>query len=118
MRKHSGGEHLKKRAVAFVILIVAIMILISIFLNAKTVRATDGSNYSIDHVEHTIKVLYNGYIFINDTVQISGQASDGFLMGFPYKYGPYVIRCVAYNSSDIFPVSLNVPLEDRIGFMV
>lgn len=107
---------MKKRAVAFVILIVAIMILISISLNAKTVRATDGSNYSIDHVEHTIKVLYNGYIFINDTIQISGQASDSFLMGFPYKYGPYVIRCVAYNSSDIFPVSLDVPLEDRIGF--
>jgi DNA-binding HxlR family transcriptional regulator len=107
---------MKKRAVAFAILIVTIMILISIFLNAKTVRATDGSNYTIDHVEHTIKVLYNGYIFINDTIQISGQASDGFLMGFPYNYGPYVIRCVAYNSSDIFPVSLDVPLEDNIGF--
>ena len=107
---------MKKRAVALAILIVAIMILISVSLNAKTVRATDGSNYTIDHVQHTIKILYNGYIFINDTIQITGNASDGFLMGFPYKYGPYVIRCLAYNSSDIFPVSLNVPLEDRIGF--
>jgi hypothetical protein len=116
IRKHSGGEHLKKRTAAFAILIVTIMILISISLNAKTVRATDGSNYTIDHVQHTIKVLYNGYVFINDTIQITGNASDGFLIGFPHKYGSYVIRCLAYNSSDIFPVSLDVPLEDRIGF--
>jgi hypothetical protein len=105
---------MKKRAAAFAILIVTFMILISISLNVKTVRATNG--YNIDHVEHTIKVLYNGYIFINDTIQITGQASDGFLTGFPSKYAPYVIQCVAYNSSDIFPVSLDVPLEDRIGF--
>jgi hypothetical protein len=116
IREHSGGEHLKKKAVALAISIVTIMILISVSLNAKTVRATDGSNYTIDHVQHTVKVLYNGYIFINDTIQITGEASDGFLMGFPYEYGQYVIRCLAYNSSDIFPVSLNVPLEDRIGF--
>jgi hypothetical protein len=107
---------LKKKALAVAILIVTTMILISISLNAKTVEATNGSNYDIKHAEHTVKVLYNGYIFINDTIQITGQASDGFLMGFPYKYGPYVIRCVAYNSSDIFPVSLDVPLEDSIGF--
>jgi hypothetical protein len=109
-----GGEQMKKRAVAFAILIVTTIILISISFNVKTVKATNG--YVIDHVEHTIKVLYNGYIFINDTIQITGQAPDGFLMGFPYRYGPYVIRCVAFNSSDIFPVSLNVPLQERIGF--
>lgn len=107
---------MKKKALAFAVLIVATMVLISISLSVKTVRATSGSDYDVEHVEHKITVLYNGYVFINDTIQITGQASDGFLMGFPYEYGPYVIRCVAYNSSDTFPVSLDVPLEDHIGF--
>ena len=105
---------MKKRALAFAILIVTTIILISISFNVKTVKATNG--YNIEHVEHTITVLYNGYVFINDTIQVTGQASDGFLIGFPYKYGPYIVQCVAYNSSDIFPVNLDVPLEDSIGF--
>ena len=95
---------------------VAIMILVSVSFNIKTVQAQDSGNYAINHVNHEIEVLYNGYIFINDTIQITGQASDGFLMGFPYKYGSYILRCVAYNSSDTFPVTLNVPLENNVGF--
>jgi hypothetical protein len=116
IQKHSGGERLKKKALAFALLIVATMVLISISLGVKTVRATSGSDYDVEHVEHKITILYNGYVSINDTIQITGQASEGFLMGLPYEYGPYVIRCVAYNSSDTFPVSLDVPLEDHIGF--
>jgi hypothetical protein len=116
IQKRSGGERLKKKALAFAVLIVATMVLISMALNVRTVKASNGSDYDVEHVEHTVKVLYDGYIFINDTIQITGQASNGFLMGFPYEYGPYVIRCVAYNSSDIFPVSLDVPLKDHIGF--
>jgi hypothetical protein len=37
-------------------------------------------------------------------------------MGFPFQYGPHILQCIAYNQSDVFPVSLNVPLENRIGF--
>jgi len=94
----------------------AIMILVSVSFNIKTVQAQDTGNYTINYVNHKIGVLYNGYIFINDTIQITGNASDGFLMGFPYKYGSHILRCVAYNSSDIFPATLNVPLENRVGF--
>lgn len=117
IQKHDGGEHLGKKTLTIVVLTFTIAILISISLGVRTVKATNGSDYVIERVEHTIKVLYNGYVYINDTIRIAGQASDGgFLMGFPYKYGSYVTRCVAYNSTDIFPVSLNVPLEDHIGF--
>jgi hypothetical protein len=59
--------------------------------------------------------MYNGYIFINDTIQING-TTPIFLIGFPYKYGTHVLRCIAYNATADFPVNLNVPLEDRIGF--
>ena len=107
---------MKKTALAITMVTVAIMILVAVSSNTKTVQAQDTGNYIINHVNHEIEVLYNGYIFINDTMQITGQASDGFLMGFPYKYGSYILRCVAYNASDIFPVTLNVPLENRVGF--
>jgi hypothetical protein len=95
---------------------VAIMILVSVSLNIKATQAQNGGNYTINQVSHEIEVLYDGYTFINDTVQITGEARDGFLIGFPYKYGSHVLRCIAYNSSDIFPVTLNVPLENHVGF--
>ena len=108
---------MKKTALAIAMVTVAIMILVSVSFSIKTVQAQNvGNFYTINYVNHKIGVLYNGYIFINDTIQITGNASDGFLMGFPYKYGSYILRCVAYNSSDVFPVTLNAPLENRVGF--
>jgi hypothetical protein len=108
---------MKKTTLAIAMVTVAIMILVSVSFSIKTVQAQNvGNFYTINYVNHKIGVLYNGYIFINDTIQITGNASDGFLMGFPYKYGSHILRCVAYNSSDIFPVTLNVPLENRVGF--
>jgi len=107
---------MKKTALTFAIVTVTALILVLFSFNIKTAEATNSLDYNIEHVNHTIKVLYNGYIFINDTIQITGKASDGFLMGFPYKYGSYILRCVAYNSSNIFPVTLNVPLENHVGF--
>jgi hypothetical protein len=107
---------MKKMALAIAMVTVAIMILVSLSFTVETVQAQKATDYTINQVNHEIEVLYNGYIFINDTIQITGNPSDGFLMGFPYKYGSQVLRCVAYNSSDIFPVTLNVPFENRVGF--
>jgi len=106
---------LRKIVLALAVLIVTSMILISFSFNIKNVEATNDSNYIMEHVEHTVKVLYDGYVFINDTIQITGNASS-FLMGFPYNYGPDIVECVAYSSSEIFPVTLNVPLGNNIGF--
>ncbi len=111
---------MKKAALAFVILMFVMAILISISSNVKIIEAADveSEDYNIEHVNHSIEVLYNGYFLINDTVQINvtGQAPNDFLIGFPYVYGSHVLRCIAYNESDVFPVSLNVPLESRVGF--
>jgi hypothetical protein len=110
----------KKAALAFIISMVVMAIFISTAFNIKIVEAVNGENadYSIEHVSHTIEVLYNGYVLINDTVRINltGQAPSDFLIGFPYLYNSYVLRCIAYNDSDVFPVSLNAPLENRVGF--
>jgi hypothetical protein len=105
---------MKKTALVITIVTVAVIIFVSASSNIKTVQAQNA--YSIEHVNHKIEILYNGYVFINDTIQIEGQASDGFLIGFPYKYGSYILQCMAYNSSDIFQVTLNVPLENHVGF--
>jgi hypothetical protein len=108
---------MRKFALLFVISAFAMIILISTSANTRPARAED--EYGIAHVDHTVEVLYNGYVLVNDTVQISGQISDSFLLGFPNKYGQYVIRCTAYDTQDrsvTFPVSLDVPLEDHMGF--
>ena len=108
-----------KKAVSMLIALVTVMlVLVSISFNVQNVEAAsaEDSDYSIEQVNHTVEVMYNGYIFINDTIRITGQASNGFLIGFPYKYGSHVLRCVAYNATDTFHVSLNVPLENRVGF--
>ena len=110
-------NRLRKATWAFTMLAVAMILFVSMSFNARNVRA-DG-NYTIQHVDHTISVLSNGYVLMNDTVKLSGQAPNSFLLGFPYAFGPYVLHCLvldASNKSNTFPVSLSEPLEDHIGF--
>ncbi|MCW3993809.1 MAG: hypothetical protein NWE85_04505 [Candidatus Bathyarchaeota archaeon] len=106
---------MKRKALTFALIIVTLVLMSLTTSMTKSAKAAD-TDYTIEKVNHAIEVMYNGYIFINDTIQINGTASDGFLIGFPYKYGSHVLRCVAYNATDVFPVSLNVPLENRSGF--
>jgi len=110
-----GGKHMKRKTLTFALIIVTLVLISFTTLMTKSAKAAD-TDYSIEKVNHTIEVMYNGYIFINDTIEINGTTSDDFLIGFPYKYGPHVLRCVAYNATDVFQVSLNVPLENLSGF--
>ena len=109
---------MKKAVSMFIALVTVMLALVSISFNVQNVEAAsaEDSDYGIEQVNHTVEVMYNGYIFINDTIRITGQASNGFLIAFPYKYGSHVLRCVAYNATDTFQVSLDVPLENRVGF--
>jgi hypothetical protein len=105
-----------KRGSLMFSLIVATLILTSFTsFVIRNVKAAD-TDYSIEEVNHTIEIMYNGYVFIRDTIKIDGKASNGFLMGFPYIYTPHILQCVAYNATADFPVSLNATLEDHIGF--
>jgi hypothetical protein len=104
------------RKISSVFAITVILIFIASFsLNIKFALA-QANGYSITKVDHTVEILYNGYILINDTIELAGQAPPSFLMGVPYKYGLHILKCVAYNSNNIFPVKLNVPFENQIGF--
>lgn len=107
---------MKKTVAAFIILALAIVVFALVSFNITSAGAS--SSYSIESVNHAVGVLYNGYVLVNDTIAISGQ-TDSFLLGFPHAFGPSVVSAVAYSTDDAsntFPVSLNVPLEDRVGF--
>lgn len=108
---------MRKATWAFTMLAVAMLFSVSMSFNARNVRA-DGT-YTIPNVHHMISVLSNGYVLMNDTIMLSGQAPPSFLLGFPYRFGPLVVRCFASdanNTSNTFPVSLSEPLENRTGF--
>ena len=106
---------MKRKALTFTLIIAILILSFFTAFAIKNVKAAK-TDYTIEKVDHTVEVMYNGYIFINDTVRINGTAPNGFLMGFPYKYGPHVLECVAYNATAVFPVNLDVSLKDRVGF--
>jgi hypothetical protein len=111
----------KRIALGFIILTIAVMMFASFLGNIKLAAADNTQNYIIQHVDHCVQVLSNGYFFINDTIRTVGNASQGttlanFNMGFPFGYGPHVVSCIAYDDTGFFNVTLNVPLEDRTGF--
>ena len=104
---------MKKKTAIIIVSSLAMVFLGLACSNITFARAS--STYNIQSVNHTVRILYNGYVTINDTIAISGQ-TNSFLIGFPHAFGPNVISAVAYNSNDTFPVSLNVPLGDHTGF--
>ncbi len=105
-----------KRTTAIIVLTVfSLAVVLPFLLNVQTVLAQDES-YTIQRVDHQVEVMYSGHVVIRDTISVTGQLTD-FLIGFPHKYGSYVLKGVAYDdNSNVFPVSLGVQLGDRSGF--
>jgi len=104
-----------KRTTAIIVLMVfSLAVLLPFSLNTQTVLAQDES-YTIQRVDHQVEVMYSGHVVLRDTIQVTGQLTD-FLIGFPHKYGSYILKGVAYDDNNVFPVSLGVQLGDRSGF--
>ncbi len=100
-----------------VLLIVAfsLLVILPVALPSGIVSAQTG-NYSIDQVDHQVQVMYSGHIVILDTIHVSGQISDGFMIGLPNKYSADVLKAVAYDSTHIYQMNLGVQLGDHSGF--
>lgn len=99
-----------------VLVVTMTVIMISISFSMRIVQAQN-LGYTITKVQHTTTVLTNGYVTINDTITLNTTGIPDIEIGFPmYKYGQNVIREIAYSGNEIFPVTLNVPLENRSGF--
>lgn len=109
-----------ERKSAHVTLAVTLLILALNLSGFSCVKAEAAGNaYTIDWVNHNVEVLYNGYVFINDTLSISGAVPTEFYIGFPYQYGSQVLLCIAYDNEDPsqrYNVTLDVPFDDRLGF--
>jgi hypothetical protein len=104
-----------KRAALVIVLMIFSVAIISLSFNTQTVLAQD-SNYSLQSVDHEVEVMYSGHVIIRDTIHISGQLTGDFLIGFPYRYGSYVLKSLAYDADNTFQVSLGVQLAERTGF--
>ncbi len=113
---------MRKAALTLMISVLCITIIVLSSFAFGTVKAASSQNYDIELVDHRVEVLYDGYVFMTDTIHLVGNDTDSaavtssFIMGFPHKYGDQVVRCMAYNSSTNFQVTSDVPLEDRMGF--
>ena len=113
---------MKKATSIFIILACSIIIAVSSSFIIRPVNAANSQEYSVERVNHTVKVLYNGYVFVNDTIRIVGKAAvdtatiENFRLGFPHKYGQHVLRIMAFSGSTNFEVASDVPLDDRMGF--
>ena len=106
-----------KRAVAVIVIMVfSGAVLLPFSLNTRTVLAQD--SYTIQRVDHEVEIMYSGHIVIRDTIHLSGQLTGDFLIGFPYKYGSYVLKGIAYDENNVFPLTLGVQLANRTGFYI
>jgi hypothetical protein len=103
-----------KRATAVIVLMVSVAVLLSFSLNTQTVLAQE--NYTIQRVDHEVEIIQSGHVVIRDTIHVSGQLTGDFLIGFPYKYGSYVLKGIAYDENTMFKLTLGVQLADRTGF--
>jgi hypothetical protein len=93
----------------------SLLVILPVALPSGTVSAQT-SGYNIDSVDHQVQVMYSGHVVILDTIHVSGQVTDGFMIGLPYKYSADVLKGFAYDDTHVYLLNLGVQLGDRSGF--
>jgi hypothetical protein len=105
-----------KRVIMVIVLTVfSVVMLLPFSFNMQTVSAQE-SSYTLQRVDHEVELMYSGQVIIRDTISLSGQLTGDFFIGFPYEYGSYVLKGIAYDENTLFSVSLGVQLANRNGF--
>lgn len=105
---------MKRTTATIVLMIFSLAVLLPSF-NAQAVLAQEAA-YTIQQIDHQVEVLYSGHVIIRDKVRLTGQLTGDFLIGFPYKYSAYILKGIAYDDNNVFPMSLGVQLEGQSGF--
>jgi hypothetical protein len=105
----------KRTAKVIALMLLSLAVLLPLCLNTENVSAQNAS-YNIQSVDHEVEVMYSGHIIVRDTIHVTGQLTNGFIIGFPYKYGANVLKAVAYDENNIYSVSLGVQMGDKVGF--
>ncbi len=105
-----------KRTYAILLIIAfSLLIILPVALPSGVVSAQT-SGYTIDRVDHQVQVMYSGHVVIIDTIHVSGQITNGFMIGLPYKYSADVLQGIAYDDTHVYQMNLGVQLGDRSGF--
>jgi len=87
-----------------------------------TVQASSLDSVRVDQVDHTVQILQDGSVVINDTVQLSAKQNTTlteYPLGFPYEYKYNLAYVYAFNTSSpsqTFSVSLDTGLGNYAGY--
>jgi hypothetical protein len=98
------------------LLIVAFLVFIMLPVALPSGVLAQTSGYTIDKVDHQVHVMYSGQLAIAETIHVSGQVTDGFMIGLPSQYSADVLNAIAYDDTNIFQINLGVQLGDHSGF--
>jgi hypothetical protein len=106
---------MKRTAVIFALTIFSMALFLPLTLNMQAANAQ--TSYNIQHVDHTVSVLYSGNVVIAETIQLTGTTPETFQIGLPFKYSNYILKGTAYDSNfNVLEVTLGVQLQDQSGF--
>ena len=108
------NQELKRVYAGFMISVIFLLFFVPMVLPLGTVSAQSG--YSIISVDHTVEVMYTGQILIRDTIHVSGQVTDGFMIGLPSTFSSDILKVVAYDDNNSYQVNTGVQLGGQSGF--
>ncbi len=94
---------------------LSFLVILPIILPYATVAAQT-SGYTIDRVDHQVEVMYSGNVIVTDTIHLSGQIPQSFMIGLPYQYSAYILKALAYDDTHLYQLNLGVQLGDQSGF--
>jgi hypothetical protein len=104
-----------KRTYAILLIMAFSLLVILPAALASSSVSDQTSGYTIDKVDHQVQIMYSGHVVILDTIHVSGQVSDGFMIGFPYKYGADLLKGIAYDNTHVYRLNLGVQLGETSG---
>ena len=104
----------RAHAALMITFFLLIAFLPSVLLSGQVFAQSAG--YSITGVDYTVGVMYTGQTAIEATIHVSGQLTDGFMIGLPSNYSAYVLKALAYSDTNLYQINLGIQLGNRSGF--
>jgi hypothetical protein len=106
---------MKRTHAILLIITFSLLVILSVAIPSGSVSAQTSDDYTIDKVDHQVQIMYSGHVVILDTIHVSGQVTDGFMIGFPYKYSADVLKGIAYDDTHVYELNLGVQLGETSG---
>ena len=105
---------MKRTYAILLIMAFSLLVILPAALPSGSVSAQT-SGYTIDKVDHQVQIMYSGHVVILDTIHVSGQVTDGFMIGLPYKYSADLLKGIAYDDTHLYKLNLGVQLGETSG---